>query len=154
MTAMLLLSLKRLQSASTRAVLPDPTGPPIPILRGLGITIGTTERQEWHGAWRQFLSPARNSRCRPYPYLGLPPPTWRSMALETTEFAGRLTGPEAIGATQQQPIRHTWNRDKPKPFPSPAIQGLRQPHRKPSRDGLAFLRSQPPEKGHPSIHVR
>src|SRR5262249_10702317 len=45
-TAMSTRSRSRRQSASVSAVLPEPTGPPIPILSGLGITGGFASRAE------------------------------------------------------------------------------------------------------------
>src|SRR5262245_51658212 len=45
-TAMSTRARSRKQSASVRAVLPEPTGPPIPILSGFGITSDSASRSE------------------------------------------------------------------------------------------------------------
>src|ERR1700722_13603360 len=136
-TATLLLIRKWRQSASTKAVLPEPTGPPIPILRGLGVTIGTTSRQAAHGAWRQFQCPARNSKCQSCPHLELLWQGSRSTAPRSAEFAGQPTGRAATSATQRRPVLRKWNRGERKPSLCLAILGRRRRHRKPWRDGRA-----------------
>src|SRR6202035_1533109 len=101
---------RRLHSASTRAVLPEPTGPPTPILRGLAIMIGIASHRVWHGAWRRFRAPARSSIRQPCPYPGLLRPARRWPDPETTEFAALPTAPVTISEEPQQQGPHRPNR--------------------------------------------
>src|SRR5882762_6428623 len=89
------LDFKRVQSDSTKAVFPDPTGPPMPILRGLPITTGTASHRVTRGACPQFQALVRTSTCRFAFCLVRPPQVSRSGDGGSRGCADRQVAPMA-----------------------------------------------------------
>src|ERR1700722_6262896 len=127
-------SRKRLQSCSMSAVLPEPTGPPMPTRSGCWLVmIGTVSNIASRDAWRRCRSGTRKSQDR----SGSSPPPYERGRVSggggSPGLSGRRSGRSARGGRQQRRRRRSGPKGRPEGLLRAATRAPTQP-RRPPRD--------------------